>query len=90
MFMVIAAPWILYNYLPRSVYQGTKGQDFAVRVAFFLLWLFYYHVDGAKRYNNIADLYRMDEHDDIIRGIERKRKRRRRNTDDQNGGKNNG
>ena len=86
----IGAPWLLYDFLPRSVYQGTTGQNFVVRIFFFLLWLFYYHVGGAKRYNNIADLYRMDEHDDIIREIERKQKRRRRNADDQDGGKNNG
>ena len=68
----------------------SRGQCYALAFLVYLGWLFYYHVGGAKRYNNIADLYRMDEHDDIIREIERKRERRRRNANNQNGGKDHG
>ena len=85
-FLVICAPWLLCSFFPQS-YEGTTEQNLAVRIAFYLLWLFYYHVGGAKRYNNIADFYRMDEHDDIIREIERKRKRRRKSGNDKDGGK---
>ena len=84
---------IFFGALPLAAYLQYE-KDFSFLSAWavpFLIWLFYYHVGGAKRYNNVLDLGRVDEHQDIINQIEEKRRLKRGlNGDDTDGRKNHG
>ena len=74
-----------FIHLPFNVTDGTR---YALATLVWIFWLYYYHIGGAKRYNNILDLICLDEHRDIISQIEEKRKLKRgSNGGDKDGGK---
>ena len=74
--------------LPKTLGRESGKSYFISCLCGYLLWLFYYHVCGAKRYNNILDLVRVDEHQDIINQIEEKRRAKEgKNGGDKDGGK---
>ncbi|MBR0224528.1 MAG: hypothetical protein IJL92_00590 [Thermoguttaceae bacterium] len=96
MFFSVCAPALLFIYDVcggTGESEGIISPEGIIALLLSLLWLLFclFHryvcyVGGVKRYDDMADQYRMDKHGDILRVIE-KRCKRGSNGDDKDGGK---